>query len=190
MTDYFALLGQPRRPWLDPEALKESFHRLAVEHHPDVAGENETFAQVNAGYRILKEPASRLRHLLELEYLTEPAGAPQLPPGLTERFMEVATLEREIHVFLRQQGDATSNIQKSLLAADRFAMQRDVEKLIAELETYRERLLQLLQAENHLWEQRTAETGGRLATLQQEFAFISKWIDQLRERSVQLESQH
>ena len=190
MTDYFALLGQPRRPWLDPEALKESFHRLAAEYHPDVAGENETFAQVNAGYRILKDPASRLRHLLELEYTIDSAGAAQLPPGLTERFMQVATLEREIHVFLRQQGEATSAIQKSLLAGERFAMQRDVEKLITELETYRDRLLQLLQAENHLWDQRTTETGYRLATLQQEFAFISKWIDQLRERSLQIESQH
>ena len=30
MTDHFAALAQPRRPWLDGDALKESFHRAAT----------------------------------------------------------------------------------------------------------------------------------------------------------------
>ena len=35
MTDHFATLGEPRRPWLDAEALKEKFHRLSGTVHPD-----------------------------------------------------------------------------------------------------------------------------------------------------------
>lgn len=188
MTDYFALLGLPRRPWLDPEALKECFHQLAARHHPDVTGESSTFEEINAAYRVLRDPSPRLRHLLELEAICEPAKTVQLPPSLTTRFMEVATFEREIHVFLKQSGAADSAVQKSLLAAERFAMQRDVEKLIAELENDRRRLTQLLQVENQLWEQRNAETHSRLLSLQQEFAYLGKWIDQLRERSLQLQS--
>ena len=35
MTDYFALLNEPRRPWLDPEPLKDKFLALSATVHPD-----------------------------------------------------------------------------------------------------------------------------------------------------------
>ncbi len=35
VTDYFALLNEPRRPWLEPETLKSKFLALAAEAHPD-----------------------------------------------------------------------------------------------------------------------------------------------------------
>ena len=35
MLDYFALLEEERRPWIDPEKIKETFHRLSREQHPD-----------------------------------------------------------------------------------------------------------------------------------------------------------
>ena len=76
MADYFALLDEPRRPWLDPEILKDKFHALAATVHPDRvhrASEpekqeaNQRYAELNAAYRCLREPTKRLRHLLELE---------------------------------------------------------------------------------------------------------------------------
>ena len=33
--DYFALLDEPRQPWLDPAALKEKFLARGAEAHPD-----------------------------------------------------------------------------------------------------------------------------------------------------------
>ena len=72
--DFFAWLGMPRRPWLDPEAVKERFHTLSREHHPDqqAAGSNaETdaaFARLNAAQAALRDPKARLRCLLELEH--------------------------------------------------------------------------------------------------------------------------
>jgi len=33
--DYFALLGQPRQPWLDPSLLKASFLEQSARLHPD-----------------------------------------------------------------------------------------------------------------------------------------------------------
>jgi len=49
MTDYFALLEQPRAPWLDPAELKEVFHRKTLEQHPDAgaAGPENDFAKLN-----------------------------------------------------------------------------------------------------------------------------------------------
>ncbi len=65
--DHFAELGQPRRPSLDADALKDHFHRLTAEHHPDIAGDGGRFTTLNAAYTVLREPAARLRHLLELD---------------------------------------------------------------------------------------------------------------------------
>jgi curved DNA-binding protein CbpA len=188
MTDYFALFGLPRRPWLDLEALKQRFHDLAAAHHPDVSGNTEKFAEVNAAYQVLRDPAARLRHLLELEYTTEAGSEPQIPPPLAERFMEVATIEREVHVFLHEQSTASSAVGRSLLAGERFAIQHDIERIVDELELDWSRTDQLLRVENSMWEQRNLETPHRLAQLQQEFAYLSKWLKQLRERLTQLES--
>src|SRR5438132_9046006 len=47
MIDYFALLHEPRRPWLDPDLLKQKFISLSAEVHPDrvhLAGEAEKHA--------------------------------------------------------------------------------------------------------------------------------------------------
>jgi DnaJ-domain-containing protein 1 len=35
VTDYFALLDEPRQPWLDEEALKAKFFALSTSVHPD-----------------------------------------------------------------------------------------------------------------------------------------------------------
>ena len=46
MTDYFALLDEARRPWLDPEKLKEKYFALSRVAAPD--------AELNEAYRVLE----------------------------------------------------------------------------------------------------------------------------------------
>src|SRR5262245_19249321 len=76
VADYFALLSQPRRPWLDPEQLKNRFIELSGQLHPDrvhaSSSEEKRLAQqnyteINAAYQCLLHPRDRLAHLLELE---------------------------------------------------------------------------------------------------------------------------
>ena len=83
MIDYFALLNEPRRPWLDPDLLKRKFLTLAAGLHPDrfhntgepeKAGASRRYAELNAAYHCLAAPKSRLRHLLELELGAKPKG--------------------------------------------------------------------------------------------------------------------
>ena len=50
MTDYFALFGQPRQPWLDPNVLKEKHHELTRRAHPDVRGQRSS-EQLRRGQR-------------------------------------------------------------------------------------------------------------------------------------------
>lgn len=83
MTDYFALLNEPRSAWLDADALKEKFHARARSAHPDAGG--TTFQELNVAYRVLADPKSRLAHLLELNG-AKPAAITQPPPDLVELF--------------------------------------------------------------------------------------------------------
>jgi DnaJ-domain-containing protein 1 len=187
MIDHFAALSLPRRPWIDGEELKDRFHRLSAEQHPDVARTEPggDFSRLTKAYAVLKDAATRLRHLLELEYpdLSTPQ---QIPPTLVEQFMKVATLQREIQVFAHQQSTATA-LTRALAASEGFSLQRDVEKAIAVMEVEVGRALELLQMEDTLWEKRDEQTGPRLAHLHQELAFLTKWTADLRERLMLLQ---
>ena len=72
MTDCFALLDEPRRPWLDPDLLKRKFVALSATEHPDRAHSGtaqekqvaqEHFAELTVAYNRLKEPKERLKPL-------------------------------------------------------------------------------------------------------------------------------
>jgi len=99
VTDYFALLAQPRRAWLDPDSLQEEFHRRAKSEHPDTSAAergSSNFVELNAAYRALSNPTSRLAHILEL------AGTPvptiSEPPGeLSDLFFETAAAMKQTH---------------------------------------------------------------------------------------------
>src|SRR6266571_3501873 len=103
MTDYFALLGQTRLPWLDSDSLKSKFLEISATVHPDrVHGASEIekqsshqrSAELNAAYNCLREPKTRLQHLLELEAGAKPNDIQQLPSGTMELFIEVGQLCR------------------------------------------------------------------------------------------------
>ena len=60
VTDHFAAFDFPRTPWVDADELKEKFHRLSAQRHPDAPGGSDAaFAALNAAWQILREPASR-----------------------------------------------------------------------------------------------------------------------------------
>ncbi|MBV9009688.1 MAG: DnaJ domain-containing protein [Verrucomicrobia bacterium] len=89
MTDYFALLDQPRRPWLDQEQLEAKYHELARDTHPDATPSSSGFAEVAAAYRTLRDPKLRLQHLLTLEGKVPASASSDIPPDLVELFMEI-----------------------------------------------------------------------------------------------------
>ena len=73
MTDLFALLGQPRRPWLDAEAIQQAFISAARDHHPDRRHEEPEerreaaqlcYTRLNEARQRLSTHHTRLRHLL------------------------------------------------------------------------------------------------------------------------------
>src|SRR5471030_2968047 len=116
MSDYFALLNEPRRPWLDADSLKQKFLALSTNAHPDKihsAGESEKsaagkqFAELNAAYNCLLEPKLRLLHLLELELGAKPKDIQQIPSALADLFAEVANACLSADVFLAEKSKVT-----------------------------------------------------------------------------------
>ena len=183
MPDHFATLAQPRRPWLDPAALRESFHRAAAQHHPDTAGGTDArFAALNAAHAILREPAARLRHLLELEapaLLTRPAP---IPPALADLFMQLAARHGALERFLARQSAAASPLARALLAAEKATHRRDLDAALAQLTAAHAAALAALRTLDAAWDaQPSAADWANLAPLQTRLAFLAKWTTQLRE---------
>ena len=108
MTDYFALLGEARRPWLDPEKLKEKYFALSRAAAAD--------AELNEAFRVLSDPKLRLHHLLTLEGAELTAGRP-VPPSVAELFWNTGTLLREVERWLLKNAGATGALARSLLKA-------------------------------------------------------------------------
>jgi len=215
MTDYFAVLGEARRPWLEEEALKERFLELASRHHPDVAGKPATgssaspeaspegkgeadFAAINLAYQTLRDPRARLRHLLELERAREAGKAEsgpkhQPPPeAINTLFAGMGTLRMKSDAFLKKRSAASSSIARALLLPEQLALQEELEKWLAELETERQNNVVLLHSLDTLWlageshPQRT-EVVAALEQLVQLFGYLDKWIAQIRELLVKLQ---
>ena len=103
--DYFAFLGLPRRLTIAAPDLEQRFRELSRKFHPDYfynAPPSERLASLerssylNDAYRTLRNPVSRIEHLLAIEGLpsakSEGSGA-VVPPALLE---EVFALNEEL----------------------------------------------------------------------------------------------
>ncbi len=204
MTDAFALLGEERRPWLDPEVLKQRFHEMSGPLHPDrhhgaPEGEREDagkrYAELNAAYSVLKEPRERLLHLIELETGGRPSDIQRIPPGTMDLFVEVGQMCRDCDEHLRKKSGATSPMlrlqlmQAGLEWADRLGeLQEKVRAVGTALGVE-------LEAMNAVWAGAPAvgEPGRsevlpleRLEQVYRAMSYVSRWMDQLQERVVQL----
>jgi molecular chaperone DnaJ len=59
--DYYEILGVSKGASADE--IKKAFRRLAVQHHPDKEGGDETkFKEINEAYEVLKDPSKRQRY--------------------------------------------------------------------------------------------------------------------------------
>jgi len=197
--DYFALLDEPRRPWLEPDLLKQKFLALSSSVHPDKihsaseaekSSASKKFAELNAAYNSLAVPKSRLLHLLELERGLKPKDVQQIPDGLADLFAEVATVCRQVDGFLAEKAKVVS----PLLQVQLFERAQEwIEKLNAVQAKVRD-LSELLFAELKLLDAKwmAGDPGARgdllneLEKLYRLFSYFNRWGGQIQERVVQL----
>jgi curved DNA-binding protein CbpA len=187
MTDYFALLEQPRLPWLDPTALKEIFHQKTLEQHPDAggSGSEDRFAGLNEAYQTLQDPKRRLLHLLSLEERA-PSANQAVPAELQELFLGLGALKHRASSLLEKNRTASNALSKSLLKPETLALQKD-------LEAWREKIRMLLDTANEelremnaRWSLDRSSQIARLSDLYLKFAYLGRWSEQLDETAFQL----
>lgn len=199
MTDYFALLNESRRPWLDVDSLKQKFLAQSANLHPDKihsASDSEKsaatkqFAELNAAYNCLVEPKSRLLHLLELELGAKPKEIQQIPIALADFFAEIATICKSADNFLDEKNKATS----PLLQVQLFEQAQNwIEKLNAlqkKLNALREKNLAELKSLDEKWisaeENFRRELLPNLEGLYRLFGYFNRWSSQIQDRILQL----
>src|SRR2546425_1727594 len=204
MTDYFSLLDEPRRPWLDPEVLKAKFHALTATVHPDRVhrgaepekqAANQRYAELNAAYQCLSEPKARLHHLLELERGDRVEDVQKISTGTMDPFMQISELCREADAFLAEKESVTSPLLKVQLFETGMVLADRLKLLMQRLNGRQEALIVEMRNLNMAWE--TAPPVGsstrlhvlpcsRLEHIYRDLSYLKRWTEQLQERWVQL----
>jgi curved DNA-binding protein CbpA len=187
MIDYFALLQQPRRPWLDAEQLKQKHQQLTLTAHPDRQGSNEPaldFAVVNEAYRVLSDPKLRLQHLLSLE--GHDPGAQVTPYELTELFAKTGTFVQDIDPLLEKLRATNSALSKSLLRPEVLEAQKRAGDILDQLQKLYTNALDELKRLDASRHEQAGELIEDLTKLYRRFAYLGRWMDQVRERQFQL----
>ena len=195
-TDLFAVLDEPRRPWLDADALRKNFLALSAALHPDRvhnlgdperAAAQDRYTRLNAAYHCLREPKERLRHLLELERGALPKDVQQIPGDLMDLSLEIGHACRQADAFLADRAKVTS----PLLKVQFFERgQEQTERLLPlqrKLRDDRERLLEELRHLDEEWaaspgRAARAELFGPLEELYRLLSYFARWNDQVKER--------
>jgi len=204
MTDYFALLDEPRRPWIEPDPLKVKFLALSAHAHPDrfhASPDSEKqaasarYAEVNAAWQCLRDTKDRLLHLIELECGAKPEGIENVPADFTSMFMEAGQFCQELDGFLLERSRASSPMLRVQMFTQSMEWTQRVNLVLPRLTTQRAGLEGELKALNPTWgaappvghPKRAASLPLlRLDQIYRKLSYVSRWIGQLQERVVQL----
>ncbi len=172
-VDYFAVLNEERRPWLDLDALKQKYQKLTLALHPDVrleSRETGDFTSVTEAHRVLSDPRLRLRHLLQLEGV-EPGDKKRVPDDIAELFPAVAKVVQEADALLTKSAAASNALSKSLLRAEAAKQHTALKATLTDLQQLESKSLGELRDLNDSWHHDRRATLGRLQEIQQSLAY-------------------
>jgi DnaJ-domain-containing protein 1 len=196
MTDNFALLNEPRRPWIDPESLKEKFLELSSQVHPDRVHQKSPeerkaadtrYAELNTAYNCLREPKERLRHLLELELGRKPDDVQNIPSDLMNFAFEIGRVCKNADALLAEKAGATSAILKVQFFERGQERVDELKSFQQKINERRDTLLAELKTLNAYWDAGTAERPlKRLEEIYRFLGYFTRWSEQLQERVVEL----
>lgn len=193
MIDYFALLDQPRAPWLDPDRLKDKYHQKTLQAHPDARTSqpgadvtDATFRNLNAAYQVLQDPKQRLHHLLSLAGAAPSSADQTVPKQLHDLFPKVGALAQRARLLLEKL-DATSNaLTRSLFKTQIVEAQEETKELRGEIQSLFDKSLNQLREINTVWAKNPPEQVEGLSNLYFVFAYLTRWSAQLDEMTFQL----
>lgn len=195
MTDHFALLDEPRRPWLDVDALKQKFLARSAAVHPDRVHQspaaeklaaNARYTALNAAYQCLREPRERLRHLLELELGNKPSDLTSVPDELMDLFFVVGQALRDADALLLAKPTVTSPLLQVQLFSRGQAMAEKIAGLRQPIAERRDELLATIKELDAKWNESPVKPVNQLQEIWRLLSFYERWLAQLQERTVKI----
>jgi molecular chaperone HscB len=127
--DYFEFFDLPRTLAPDLKDLEKRFYALSRQFHPDLHSRKtpaereaaeESSAQLNDAWRVLRDPLSRAAYLLKLEgFEIGEQATKDVPPELLEEVFELNMALEELR------GGATDSLPQLESARQRFEAMRD-----------------------------------------------------------------
>ncbi len=193
MTDYFALLNQPRRPWLEPEHVKQAFHARALQVHPDAQLQHEAasssdalFAQLNEASQVLQDPKRRLQHLLTLEGHPPGRAPATTPPAIEELFPIVAAATHRAGAVVKNSAAATNALSRSLLKPELKTATNQLGAVRERARDLHERAIARLQQLDRSWSGEISHELEQLRIVYVELSYITRWLSELDEKQLQL----
>ncbi|MEY2492053.1 MAG: DnaJ domain [Verrucomicrobiota bacterium] len=187
MTDCFALLGQPRLPHLDQDAIQQAFRERARLLHPDAnsTAASEAFTELNNALGVLRDPRLRLQHLLALENSEPPTEA--LGSEVADLFSRAAEIAQRAKQDTRSARGSESAITQSMRQVKRREISEQLGSFLQELESNELTAQCDLARLNQKWNNNRDAAIAEAKRLQQRFTFIQRWLETLRELQFQLQ---
>ena len=193
MIDYFALLDQPRVPWLDLNELKDTYYQKTLQAHPDAqttrpraAETDAAFTSLNEAYQVLQDPKRRLHHLLSLEGAVPSSTDEIVPQHLHDLFPAVGALTQRANLLLERIRTTSNRLSRSLLKPEILEVQNQAKEVRKKIQNLFDASLAELRQINTAWAQDPAEQIKGLSNLYVAFAYLTRWSAQLDEMTFQL----
>ena len=193
MIDYFALLDQPRAPWLDPAKLKDTYHQKTLQAHPDAQmnrpgaeASDATFTSLNEAYQVLQDPKRRLHHLLSLQGAAPSSTDQTVPNQLHDLFSAVGALTQRANLLLEKIRATSNALSRSLLKPQILEVQNEAGKVRERIQELSNASLAELSRINTAWATSPEEQIEALSNLYFAFAYLTRWSRQLDEMTFQL----
>jgi hypothetical protein len=184
MIDYFALLETERRPAINEESLKRTYFQQTESLRLQRA-EADSLSSLNMAFRTLANPATRILHLLKLEFGDSHGG--QIGPDLGQLFGAVV---EALQTADQEFGSLTTE-SSALLRALAFQRMSKVREQLTQIDedlSERERtLVSELERLDALWTESPAQCREPLAQIALRLTFVQKWLSEVRERKIRLE---
>ena len=176
--NYFGALGMAQALVVHEAELKDAWHRAA-------AG-NTNNEEIHRAYAVLRDPAKRIAHLLEL-HGRKSASAESPGAQLFDLFLEVAGTLKNADTIVTQIESATSALQRAVwtekLLSNLDALSSAGAAVSAEKTRRDTQLTSLAVHFPNLsdieWE--------RLTSLGNDFTFLSKWDGEIQKRETRLQ---
>lgn len=202
-VDYFTLLGEVPRPFLEEDSLREKHHKISQQIHPDKfqtkSPEEKLLAEqwsslLNKAFFTLKDPTERVPYLVSLHTGEDPkkARTENVSEWTVKLFQQVRTACAQADTYLGQRKSASYRIVAASLAADRAA-ETQIENLRALkqlLETMRARIIHDLKRIDERWLSTDLEKRKNLIPLLSKVAGdlsrLAKFESLIEERLLQL----